>query len=78
MVSLTRRETAVVSECKKCAKTETVLVKKADLIAWKKGKYIQDAMPYIAVDERELLFSGICGECFDNMFPNEDEENYDS
>ena len=78
MVSLTKRETAVVSQCIKCTKTETVLVKKADLMAWKKGKYIQDAMPYLAVDERELLISGICGECFDNMFPNEDEENYDS
>ena len=78
MVSLTGRETAVVSQCIKCTKTETVLVKKADLIAWKKGKYIQDAMPYLAVDQRELLISGICGECFDNMFPDEDEENYDS
>ena len=78
MVSLTRRETAVVSQCIKCTKTETVLVKKADLIAWKKGEYIQNAMPYLEVGERELLISGICGECFDNMFPDEDEENYDS
>ena len=78
MVSLTGRETAVVSQCIKCTKTETVLVKKIDLMAWKKGMYIQNAMPYLEVDERELLISGICGECFDNMFPNEDEENYDS
>ena len=78
MVSLTGRGTAVVSQCIKCTRTETVLVKKTDLIAWKQGEYIQNAMPYLTVDERELLISGICGECFDNMFPDEDEENYDN
>jgi hypothetical protein len=52
-----------------------VLVKKTDLQAWKNGEYIQNAMPYLNVDERELLISGTCGPCFDNMFPEEDEEN---
>ena len=61
MVSLTGRETAVVSQCIKCTKTETVVVKKADLMAWKKGEYIQNAMPYLEADERELLISGIHG-----------------
>ncbi len=75
MVALTGRNTAVVSRCQKCGDTQTVLVKKSDLLNWKKGEYIQSAMPYLTGDERELLISGTCGPCFDNMFPDEDEEN---
>jgi len=75
MVALTGRNTAVVSRCTKCGDTQTVLVRKVDLRAWRDGEYIQNAMPYLTVDERELLISGTCGPCFDNMFPDEDEEN---
>ena len=76
MVAATGRNTAVVSLCRKCGESQTVLVKKTDLRAWKHGgEYIQTAMPYLTVDERELLISGTCGPCFDNMFPDEDEEN---
>lgn len=34
---------------------------------WKKGAYIQMALPTLTADERELLISGICGKCYDNM-----------
>ena len=77
MVAATGRNTAVVSRCQKCGDSQTMLVKKTDLRAWKNGEYIQNAMPYLTGDERELLISGTCGPCFDNMFPDEDEENYD-
>ena len=42
--------------------------------SWRNGEYIQDCMPYLAMDERELLMSGICGECFDGMFLEDGEE----
>jgi len=29
---------------------------------------IQDHFPQLNADQRELLLSGICGTCFDNMF----------
>ena len=34
---------------------------------------IQNAMPNLSADDRELLISGICGPCFDKMFPPEEE-----
>ena len=74
MVAITGRNTAVVSRCQKCGDTQTMLVKKTDLRDWKQGKYIQDAMPYLTADDRELLISGTCGPCFDNMFPEEEDE----
>ena len=44
------------------------MVNGQDVVDWKGGKYIQDAMPYLSADERELLISGTCGTCFDKMF----------
>jgi hypothetical protein len=38
------------------------------LIAWKEGMLIQDAMPELSADERQLLISGTCGKCWDKMF----------
>jgi hypothetical protein len=39
-----------------------------DFIAWKRGKYIQDVLSYLSSDTRELMISGICGDCYDNTF----------
>jgi len=43
-------------------------VNRQDVADWREGKYIQNAMPYLSADEREILVSGICGDCFDKMF----------
>lgn len=59
--------------CKICKKNYHVKCKKKDYSRWKKGEgFIQDLMSYLSVDDRELLISGNCGECFDKMFPSED------
>lgn len=34
---------------------------------------VQDAFPYLTPDQRELLISGICDSCFDNLFDEEEE-----
>ena len=59
--------------CLLCLKVKTVVVRPDDYDAWKRGKYAQDAFPYLTDDQRELLISATCGPCFDEMFP-EDEE----
>ena len=58
----------VIVGCIKCAEAQHITVGHADLDAWQGGKNIQDAMPYLSVDDRELLISGICGECFDKIY----------
>jgi len=40
--------------------------------AWADGEFIQDAMPELTPDEREILISGICGTCFDKEFTEEE------
>lgn len=52
-------------ECKEIIKTE---VNVGDYHDWVNGKYIQDAFPYLTASQRELLISGVCGECFTRMF----------
>jgi len=36
--------------------------------AWDTGELIQDAMPNLSADDRELLISGTCNECWARMF----------
>lgn len=54
--------------CAICGKGRTVKVSKVGYDRWLKGELIQNALPELSVDDRELLMSGICGECFDKIF----------
>ena len=58
----------VIVGCIKCADPQHITVGQADLDAWQSGTNIQNAMPYLSADDREILISGICGECFDKIY----------
>jgi hypothetical protein len=58
--------------CMMCKRTETINANWTDYQAWLGGKLIQDALPYLTPDERELLMSRICGRCFDYLYGEED------
>lgn len=65
-------------ECRTCGKVCSIQCDKEDLSKWRNGEgYIQDLLHYLSAAQRELLISGTCGECFDEMFSldEEDEEN---
>jgi hypothetical protein len=55
-------------KCMFCEHKEIVSMYEEDFIAWKRGKYIQDVLSYLSSDTRELMISGICGDCYDNTF----------
>ena len=67
MVTLSRQD-MIQATCQHCKESSELAVNKQDIIDWTAGKYIQDAMPYLSADERELLISGTCGKCWENMF----------
>jgi hypothetical protein len=46
----------------------------ADLARYKAGEFAQDCFPYLNAAQREFLISGISGESWDEMFPEEDED----
>jgi len=68
----------VITTCPGCSKPATVADLPADpLLEWLRGEgHIQDLMPSVSADDRETLMSGMHGECFDEMF-SEDEEEVD-
>ena len=63
---------AIKTRCRVCGVTHTLMVNLHDMGRWQNGSLIQDAMPYLSADERELLISGTCGTCFDKMFGSEE------
>ena len=65
-----------------CGKTFTLAVPEAEYKNWKDGMLIQDAMPSLGQDDRELLISGTCPKCWAEMMvepepadPAEDDDN---
>jgi hypothetical protein len=60
-------------ECILCGKKFILEVDYNDLLMWQEGdKHIQDALPYLTDGERELLISGVCEKCFDDMYGDEE------
>jgi hypothetical protein len=58
--------------CALCQQPKRVLVPVEGLLAWRKGMYIQDAMPDVSAEERELLISQTCPACFNEAFKEEE------
>jgi len=55
--------------CYECQRPVVINVNADDWKAWQHGELIQNAMPYLSSAEREIMISGICGDCFDKLFP---------
>ena len=53
-------------KCRQCEVSHTIEVPKDGWKAWRSGTLIQEALPGVSSGDRELLISGICGECFDH------------
>lgn len=65
--------TVIRLSCAECGKKVKVKVNLDDLGAWEDGKLIQDALPYLNDDEREMLKSSTCGDCWEKFFGGFDE-----
>ena len=66
--------TAVVAvPCRLCNEAKDLTVNIEGFIAWQGGELIQNALPELDADQRELLISGICPKCWEQMFPSDEE-----
>jgi len=66
-------------DCRICRKTIEVALTPEQYTRyemWRSGKitHIQDALPELPADQRELFISGTCAVCWDNMFGEEEED----
>lgn len=63
--------------CPICKKVNYVSVNEIGFMRWQEeGVLIQNALPELDANEREMLMTGICPTCWDKMFscPEDDEE----
>ena len=60
-------------QCPMCGEINALPVPLDGYQAWQNGELVQNAFPMLTPDERELLISGICHNCWERMFGVEDE-----
>lgn len=64
-----KTQRTLIEKCNRCKEEYQLEVYEEDYIAWLNGKlHLQDALPYVPADSRELLISGMCGKCFVKIF----------
>lgn len=61
--------------CIGCGRSSTLTVSETGIAKWRGGALIQDALPELDADQRELLVSGIHPECWAKMFGDEDADD---
>lgn len=59
-------------QCVSCNKSIIITVPTKGWRRWLDGALIQDAMPELNADERELLISHVCKECFDKILEGDE------
>ena len=52
-------------------RTKNINVTQEQIDAWKNGMYIQNAMPFLSVDDLEFIKTGITSEEWNEAFPDE-------
>lgn len=58
-----------VKNCLICNKPYTVKIDYSDWLNYKFGRVlIQDAFPYLTPDEQDIITTGICPSCWNDMF----------
>lgn len=63
-----KKEYTIITACPFCRHANEIAINEADFWDWQDGALVQDAFPYLSADEREMLISGICPNCWDGMF----------
>lgn len=67
-------KTDVLYYCKFCNKEVLITVDEEDIKKYENGALIQQAFPYLTPDEREIMLSGMCGDCWEKYMESFDKE----
>lgn len=74
-MSVEREMITLQRTCRICKKEFEIKVWNTDFFKYRQGALIQDAFPYLTPSQRELLISGLCADCWNDMFPPEEYED---
>ena len=61
-------------KCPRCHKVVELPLKEAELLAWNPETFAQDQFPQLTPGQREMLISGLCEECWNEIFEFEEDE----
>jgi hypothetical protein len=64
VTNLGDNRTQVSIECVDCREVKTITVPTDGYRLWNEGEFIQDALRYTSADDRELLISHVCKDCY--------------
>ena len=69
-MEIIHEEFYIVTTCPFCGCSNQIQVNAIDYLNWDwgHGMKTQDAFPYLSANEREMLISGICPDCWDKLF----------
>ena len=60
----------ITRDCPFCGKKMAIDIPIDAYLKWIDGVRIQDALPNIAAEDREVLLTGICPKCWNETFPD--------
>ena len=63
--------------CPHCGHVSTIKVDGNDYFDWMCGGLAQNCFPYLDASERELIISGLCFKCQDEIFGSDEDEDED-
>lgn len=67
--------TTITLSCRVCGKPQSIQAELQDLKDYTEGrKHAQTAFPYLTAAEREMIISQTCGQCWDEMFSDDEED----
>jgi hypothetical protein len=60
--------------CSVCGEYEVWSLDRELVDRWQGGENIQRVFPYMSAGEREILITGIHPDCWDTLFPKEEDD----
>ena len=73
------RSTRIVTSCAHCGAEKSIMVNAGDFLLWESGKSnINQCLSYLDKDEREMLISRTCNDCWINLFGEQSNIHNDS
>jgi hypothetical protein len=70
-----RQTLRVTGPCIYCGTEQSIRLDAEAAIKFREGGFAQDCFPTLSADQREFLISGICGKCWNEMFPDEEDSD---
>lgn len=59
--------------CPNCSQVIELPITEEELLSWDGRKHIQEQFPQLTPELREMLISGICPKCWNEIFPPEED-----